>query len=234
LTDQNQHDPSIQDIKDHKRVNDILLGPLERPALQFFARNMPAWVTPDKLTTFGLFGSVVIFASYLLTRYNPAFLWLASLGFVINWFGDSLAGTLARYRNIQRPIYGFFVDHSLDAASETMIFIGLGLSPYVRLDLALLALVGYLLMSILVYIRTCVDGVFKISYSKLGPTEVRLLAIIANTILFFSSNPQWNTSAGVFGIYDLLVVFVIVILYGFFIATTAQEIRRLQHVDKRA
>ena len=224
-------DQSMQDIKNHQRVNDILLGPLERPALQFFARNMPAWVTPDKLTTLGLMGSVLIFISYLLTRWNPAFLWLASLGIFINWFGDSLDGTLARYRNIQRPIYGFFVDHSLDAVSETMVFIGLGLSPYVRLDLALLALVGYLLMSILVYIRTCVDGVFKISYGKLGPTEVRVLAIIANTVLFFSSNPQWNTSVGTFGVYDLFVIGVIILLYGFFLSTTAQEIRRLQHVD---
>jgi phosphatidylglycerophosphate synthase len=221
----------MQDIKNHQRVNDILLGPLERPALQFFARHMPAWVTPDKLTTLGLMGSVLIFVSYLLTRWNPAFLWLASLGFFINWFGDSLDGTLARYRKIQRPIYGFFIDHSLDAVSETLVFIGLGLSPYVRLDLALLALVGYLLMSVLVYIRTCVDGVFKISYGKLGPTEVRMLAIIANTVLFFSSNPQWNTSVGTFGVYDLFVIGVIVLLYGFFLSTTVQEIRRLQHVD---
>ncbi len=224
-------DQSMQDIKNHQRVNDILLGPLERPALQFFARHMPAWVTPDKLTTLGLMGSVLIFVSYLLTRWNPAFLWLASLGFFINWFGDSLDGTLARYRKIQRPIYGFFIDHSLDAVSETLVFIGLGLSPYVRLDLALLALVGYLLMSVLVYIRTCVDGVFKISYGKLGPTEVRMLAIIANTVLFFSSNPQWNTSVGTFGVYDLFVIGVIVLLYGFFLSTTVQEIRRLQHVD---
>ncbi len=231
--DQNIQDPAMEDIKTHTRVNDILLGPLERPALQFFARHMPAWVTPDKLTAFGLLGSAIILISYILTRRDPAFLWLASLGFVINWFGDSLDGTLARYRNIQRPIYGFFVDHSLDAVSEAMVFIGLGLSPYVRLDLALLALVGYLLMSILVYIRTCVDGVFKISYGKLGPTEVRILAIIANTVLFFSSNPQWNTPVGTFGIYDLFVVGVIVLLYGFFLSTTVQEIRRLQHVDEQ-
>lgn len=224
-------DPAMQDIKEHQRVNDILLGPLERPALHFFARNMPTWVTPDKLTTLGLMGSVLIFVSYLLTRWNPAFLWLASLGFVINWLGDSLDGTLARYRKIQRPIYGFFIDHSLDAVSETLVFIGLGLSPYVRLDLALLALVGYLLMSVLVYIRTCVDGVFKISYGKLGPTEVRVLAIIANTVLFFSGNPQWNTSVGTFGVYDLFVIGVIILLYGFFLSTTVQEIRRLQDVD---
>jgi len=232
--DKNIQDPAIQDIKTHTRVNDILLGPLERPALQFFARHMPAWITPDKLTAFGMLGSALVFISYLLTRRDPGFLWLASLGFVINWFGDSLDGTLARYRNIQRPIYGFFVDHSLDAVSETLVFIGLGLSHYVRLDLALLALVGYLLLSILVYIRTCVDGVFKISYGKLGPTEVRLLAIIANTVLFFSSNSTWETSAGPFGIYDLFVIGVSILLYGFFLSTTIKEIRRLQHVDEQA
>ena len=68
---------------------------------------MPAWVMPDTLTALGLFGSLLIFAGYALTIYDSRFLWLSSLGFVINWFGDSLDGTLARYRHIERPRYGF-------------------------------------------------------------------------------------------------------------------------------
>ena len=120
-----------KDIQEHKRINDILLGPLERPALHWLAENMPGWVTPDLLTAVGLMGSLIALAGYGLSSYDPLFLWLASLGFIINWFGDSLDGTLARYRHIERPIYGFYIDHSMDIVTEALFFIGLGISPYV-------------------------------------------------------------------------------------------------------
>ena len=155
--------------KSHERVNDILLGPLERPALAWLAARMPAWVNPDILTGIGIFGAALICAGYWLSNLSPQFLWLVVFGFVVNWFGDSLDGTLARYRKIERPRYGFFVDHTVDAFSEVLVVTGLGLSPYVRLDIALLGLVGYLLVSVMVYIRTYIDGVFKISYGPKRP-----------------------------------------------------------------
>src|SRR5512144_1758828 len=163
----------MNDITRHRRVNDILLGPLERPALRWLAAHMPAWVTPDICTTVGVLGGVVTMLSYILTTYNRNFLWLASLGFVINWLGDSLDGNLARYRHIERPVFGFFVDHTVDAVIEVMIFLGLGMTPYVSFNVASLALIAYLLLSVLVYIRTSVVGEFKISYGRLGPTEIR-------------------------------------------------------------
>jgi len=132
----------MKEIETHERVNDILLGPLERPALKWLAEHQPSWMTPDILTIIGIFGSVLIFTSYALSRIDPAFLWLASLGFVINWYGDSLDGTLARVRKIERPKYGFFVDHVVDAASEALVFFGLGVTFYIRFDLASVALVG--------------------------------------------------------------------------------------------
>ncbi|MGA9398496.1 MAG: CDP-alcohol phosphatidyltransferase family protein, partial [Anaerolineaceae bacterium] len=141
----------MQKIDNHKRINDILFGPLERPALAWLAAHMPEWVTPDLLTMIGLLSSLLIFVSYWLTQKSSAFLWLASFGFVLNWFGDSLDGTLARYRKIERPKYGFFVDHVIDAIDEVMVFFGLGLSPYVTFTIANLALVAYLLVSVQVY-----------------------------------------------------------------------------------
>ena len=105
----------MADKESHKRVNDILLGPIERPALNWLAAHMPAWMTPDGLTIIGVIGAVIILVSYGLSNLEPAFLWLASFGFFVNWFGDSLDGTLARYRKIERPKYGFFVDHTVDA-----------------------------------------------------------------------------------------------------------------------
>jgi phosphatidylglycerophosphate synthase len=221
----------MPDIESHTRINDILLGPLERPALRWLAAHMPAWVTSDMLTGVGVFGALVIFAGYSLTNLDKGFLWLASLGFVINWFGDSLDGTLARYRKAERPRYGFFVDHTVDAFNEVLIFLGLGLSPYVRFEIASLALIGYLLMSVLVYVTTAVTGEFRISYGKLGPTEVRVLAILANTLIFFFGNPAIRTSWGTLTIFDLVAALIAGILFVIFVFSTLQGARDLAKLE---
>ena len=222
----------MKNIKTHERVNDILLGPLERPALQWLAGHQPAWMTPDILTGIGIFGSVMILVSYFLSRYYPAFLWLASLGFVINWYGDSLDGTLARYRNIQRPQYGFFVDHIVDAISEVMVFFGLGLTVYVNFAVASVALVGYLLMSVYVYVTTAVTGTFQISYGRFGPTEVRVLAILANTAMFFIGNVVLLSEPTGITIYDILIAIIAVALYSIFIGKSLQTARILDKQDR--
>lgn len=217
----------MKDIRQHKRVNDIFLAPLERPALRWLAAHTPGWIGPDHMTVIGVLGSLIIFAGYWLTQLHPAYLWLASLGFIINWYGDSLDGTIARFRHKERPIYGFFVDHTVDAFSEVLVFLGLGLSPYVRFDLACLALVGYLLLSILVYIRTCIQGEFVISYGKLGPTEARLIAIGANILVFFTGNPSLNLLGISATIYDWVAIFIIFLLASIFIYTTIKQAKIL-------
>jgi archaetidylinositol phosphate synthase len=224
----------LQKIESHKRTNDIFFGPLERPALKWLAAHLPAWMTPDILTGIGVFGGLVILVSYYLTRFSPLFLWLASLGFIINWFGDSLDGTLARYRDIQRPRYGFFIDHIVDAVVETMIILGLGLSPYVRFELAAMALVGYLLLSVMVYIQQIVTNEFRISYGKLGPTEIRVIVILANTFIFFIGNPQISVAAGAVGLYDMLVIVVILIMAIIFFVNSIIRGRELSHQDSQA
>jgi len=221
----------ITDIKQHKRVNDILLGPLERPALKWLAEHMPAWVSPDMLTATGVMGALVIFISYYLTNFNPNFLWLASLGFVINWFGDSLDGTVARVRNAQRPRYGFFLDHTIDSLNEVLIFLGLGVSPYIRFDIASLALVGYLLMSVLIYVRTCVDGEFKISYAKIGPTEFRAIAILSNALVFFNGNPSYLFGQTSLTVYDLIGIGVALLLIGAFIFSIMIQANQYKEID---
>src|SRR4030042_4699238 len=187
---------NMSDIKDHKRVNDILLGPLERPALQWLAAHLPAWATPDMMTVIGILGALIIILSYGLSQFHPSFLWIASLGFVISWFGDSLDGTLARYRHIERPKYGFFIDHVTDGLTEIIIVLGLGLSPYISFSVASLCCIAYLAMSVLVYVRMNVMGEFKISYGKLGPTEVRLIAIGFNTGMFFGGLTTFSLNLG--------------------------------------
>lgn len=226
----------MKEIKDHHRVNDILLGPLERPALKWLAAHMPAWVTPDVCTAIGVFGALMTTLAYLFSRSNPDWLWVASLGFVVNWFGDSLDGTLARYRHIERPVFGFFLDHMVDAVIEMMIFLGLGMTRYVDLRIASLTLIAYLLMSVLAMTRTAVVGEFKISYGKLGPTEVRVLAILLNTGMFYGGLRSFSISLGTFGTinfspYDLFVGAIALLLFYFFFVTTLKDMIRLSRVD---
>lgn len=217
----------MSDIKDHKRVNDIFLGPLERPALQWLAAHQPAWVTPDILTVIGIFGALVILISYVLSQFNPVFLWLASLGFVINWFGDSLDGTLARYRHIERPKFGFFIDHVTDVLTEIIIVLGLGLSPYIKFSVASMCCIAYITMSVLVYVRMNVMGEFKLSYGKLGPTEVRVLAILLNTAMFFAGPAMIKFDLGSFPVtfspYDLVVTMITLLIFFFFAQTSVKQ-----------
>ena len=224
---------TLNKIEDHRRINDILLGPLERPAIAWLVRHLPSWVTSDHLTLFGLMAAVLIGVSYWLTKFDPKYLWLANLGFLLNWFGDSLDGSLARYRKLERPKYGFFIDHTVDIVSEMSIFFGIGLSPYVDFEIALIALVGYLCMSNLVYITTSVKGEFKISYGSLGPTEARVIAMVANIIVFFIGNPMINLPFGEFYLYNIFLIAIICLLFFFFFYTTITQAIELDREDRK-
>jgi phosphatidylglycerophosphate synthase len=221
-------------VENHKRENDILLGFLERPALKWLAAHMPAWVTPDVLTSLGIIASILIFVSYALTNVSQYFLILASFGFVLNWFGDSLDGTLARYRHIERPRYGFLIDHYVDAISTVLIFIGLGISPYVDLTVASMGVIAYLLVSIMVYLITYVTGVFNITNAKIGPTEIRVLAILANTTMLIIGNPKVNLP--IFGpttLYTLFVGFIALLMTLYFLINTSIQARKLKLLDEK-
>ncbi len=222
----------MKTIHQHTRINNIILGPLERPALQWLAAHMPAWVTPDVCTIIGVLGAFLTAASYGLSNISPTFLWLASLGFVLNWFGDSLDGTLARYRRIERPLYGYFVDHTTDMICQLVIGIGLGISPYVSLDVALLMVLAYVLLSGLVYLRTYVAGEFKISYGGLGPTESRVVAVFLNTAMYFFGVQKLTFFQVPVSIYDVAIAGIGLLLFCFFITTAVQETRRLAKLGK--
>jgi phosphatidylglycerophosphate synthase len=212
---------------EHTRVNDILLGPLERPTLHWLAAHMPTWVMPDTCTAIGSLGAFLTLVSYGLSNLSPNFLWLASLGFLINWCGDSLDGTLARYRHAERPRYGYYIDHTMDVVCQVMIFLGLGLTPYVSFNIACLALIGYLLLSALVFLRTHVAGEFKISYGKLGPTESRAIAVLLNTAMFFFGTQTIALFQAKISIYDVFVTGITLLLTWFFVKTAWKEARRL-------
>jgi len=197
----------INQIKQAVRVQTSFLNAAEKRLLVWLAQRQPKWVTSDMLSFVGFVGAVTIAAGYALTGVSPAFFWLASLGFVINWYGDSLDGTLARVRKAQRPVYGFYLDHTLDCINELLMFFGLGLSPLMDMRYALLIMIAYLLMTINVTINTHLKSEFKLTYAKLGPTEFRLVAIVLNTILALSTSLRTFTAdVNIFGHEDTLTL----------------------------
>lgn len=171
------------EIKQATRIQTSILNAAEKKVLVWLAERQPRWVTSDTLTLVGFLGAVTIAAGYVLTNINFNFLWLASLGLLINWYGDSLDGTLARVRGHQRPLYGYYLDHTMDGINESIMCIGAGLSPLMHLPLALGILVVYQLMTVNVSINAHLRKEFKLTYAKLGPTEFRLIVVIVNTVL---------------------------------------------------
>jgi archaetidylinositol phosphate synthase len=168
-----------------ERTNTGWLEPFERPTLALIAAKMPAWVTPNVLTGIGFVGSLVTFGGYALASQNPKWLWIASAGLLINWFGDSLDGTLARYRKIERPRYGYYLDNAIDLVMQFLLAAGVAISGFIRSDLCFVALSVFLMMSVLSLLRAHVSGVFQLSYGGIGPTEMRVMFIILNAAMYF-------------------------------------------------
>jgi len=224
------------EVKPHKRVNDILLGPLERPALRWLAAHQPAWVSPDIMTIVGVIGAFITMLGYGLSQLDRNFLWLASFGFLVNWYGDSLDGTLARFRHIERPRYGYYIDHTMDAVTQIMIFFGLGMTPYIDMRIAMLCLVAYMLLSVLVYVRTYTVGQFQLSYGKLGPTEVRVIAILLNLFMYFGGvRPDkltWSIlSRFEVNVYDGIVLVIAALLGYFFWTSWLAQMHQLGQIE---
>jgi phosphatidylglycerophosphate synthase len=219
--------------KTDERINDILLGPWERPVLQWLCARMPPWVNPDILTAIGALGGVIVALGYWLSNFNRNYLWLVDCGFAVNWFGDSLDGSLARYRQIERFQYGYFVDHTVDTLTQTLICVGLGLSPFVSFNCAMLVLVGYLQLGILTLVHTAVTGVLKISYGKIGPTEIRFLIVGANLGFYFADNPIIHSSFLTLPLFDLFALGLATIFFVYFIVFAFMHAAEFSRLDPR-
>jgi archaetidylinositol phosphate synthase len=170
----------------------FLLAVPERRLLRWTAARVPRWILPDDLTALGVLASLGICAAYQLSNQATAWLWVASALLVVQWFGDSMDGTLARVRGIERPTYGYYIDHLVDAISTAAIGIGLGLSPYMLLSIGTLIVVVYLTLSINVYLESYAFGRFNIGYGYVGPTEVRVILIALNTALALGLGLDFN------------------------------------------
>jgi archaetidylinositol phosphate synthase len=174
-----------QTFRDAERKQLSFLAKAEKKALIWLAHRMPAWVNSDQLTLLGFAAMLAAGLCYWAASRDRRALVGVIAALAVNWFGDSLDGTLARVRNRQRPRYGFYVDHITDAIGTFFLMGGLALSSYMSPFIALGLLVAYFLLSIEVYLTTYVLGAFHMSFWSFGPTELRLLLCIGNVALFY-------------------------------------------------
>jgi archaetidylinositol phosphate synthase len=177
-------------FQEAERAQVSLLAPLEKRVLLWLAERMPRSINPDHLTGLGLVSLLGAGLSYWYAAHNPAGLLLVILFLATNWFGDSLDGTLARVRKQQRPRYGFYVDHVVDAFGTFFLLGGLALSGYMSPAIAFGLLMVYFMLSIEVYLATYTIGTFHLSFGKFSPTELRVLLAIGNVVLLFLPRVQ--------------------------------------------
>ena len=213
-----------------KRIQHTLLTRAERQLLNWLCARMPAWITPDRLTSLALASAVAVFLAYALSNVGRDWLWLAVAGYVAHWFGDSLDGSLARYRAIERPAYGYFIDHSCDGLAILLILAGIGSSPYVRVDVALFTVAAYLLLAVHTFLSAKVMGEFPLSHLGAGPTEMRLL-LIALTVAMYFDGPDKGWVPGFSG-FDLFVAACGTVMLAIFVVQTWRSGRKRSAIDQ--
>jgi archaetidylinositol phosphate synthase len=203
----------------HVREHRSILAAAEKRLLIFIAERLPRGINSDHLTSLALAAMGLAGAAFAAARWDRRALWLVVVALVLNWFGDSLDGTLARVRHAERPRYGFYVDHVLDIAGATLLFGGLACSPFITPSIALTLLIAYLLVAGEVFLATAVRGVFKMSVGGIGPTELRI--ILAAGAMALLRDPYVSIGTRTVRLFDLggalaaaglLAVFVVSVL----------------------
>mgnify|MGYP001816940038 FL=1 len=223
--------PGARQEGEHERTGGFALARFEAWALPRMARALPAWVTPDHLTGLGLLASTLIAVAYVLTNRSENWLWAVNILLVVQWYGDSLDGTLARVRRIERPRYGYYLDHLTDAYSTLAIGLGLGFSPYMLLSVGLAISIGYLLLSINVSLETHVFGEFRLGHGLLGPTEARLLLIALNTLALLLTPMRFTLRGVTFTLFDIIGVAGALGMFGILVTRAAGNLRALSRLE---
>ena len=210
-----------------KRVHQSVLAETEKRLLVWIAERMPSRVNSDHLTMLGFAAQLGTGVCYGLARFSRFWLLASILCMAVNWFGDSLDGTLARVRQKQRPRYGFYVDHILDSIGSVALMGGLALSGYINPWIATGLLVVFLLLSIQSYLATYTLGEFHMSFWRFGPTELRVLLAIGNLALF-----RWPYVLHGYRLFDIGGVVGIVGMSAMLVSFTARNIRRLYYEER--
>lgn len=224
------------------RIQTSLLNGVEKKALVWLAKRQPVWATSNMLTAVGTLGAVLCAVGFGLANINLNWMWLSVFGLFLNWYGDSLDGSMARVRHTQRPVYGFFIDHNIDIFTIIVMCVGAGLSPIVRMDVALFVLVAYLAISAHTYIGTILKNEFKLTYGKLGPTEFRVIAALFIIFLIYFPWSQYDVTVGcfsggleslngVYSLFDWIAIGLGCIIFILLISSQIRDERAFSKID---
>ena len=214
-----------------ERAQLSILSKLEKRCLVWMAERMPTRVNSDHLTVLGVTGMFLAGLCYWYARWNRLGLLLVILFLAVNWFGDSLDGTLARVRNRQRPRYGFYVDHVIDTFGALFLTSGLAFSGYMSTAIAAGLLIVFYMLSIEVYLATYTIGTFHLSFWIFGPTELRLVLAIGNLALYFSDSSTVKLIGGEYRLFDVGGAVGIVGMALMLIVATIRHMRMLYHAE---
>jgi len=212
------------------RIQQAITAPLERKVLLWLAERTPDSISPDHLTALGFAAQFLAGVSYGLARWNKYALLLATFFIAVNWLGDSLDGTLARYRQKLRPRYGFYVDHMADTFGAVFLMSGLALSGFLHWQIAAGMLVGFLVLSVESYLTTYTIGKFPMSHGLFGPTEIRILLMIGNVALIF--RPYVHRFGHEFLLFDIGGVIAIAGMFGMAVVATARHTAALYREER--
>jgi archaetidylinositol phosphate synthase len=219
-----------ENFRDAERAQLSMLARAEKKALIWMARRLPAWVSSDHLTLLGFASMFAAGLCYWAARGDRRALLGVIAALAVNWFGDSLDGTVARVRNRLRPRYGFYVDHVTDALGTAFLMGGLALSGYMNPFIALGLLIAYFLLSIEVYLATYTIGTFHLSFWSFGPTELRLLLCVGNLALFY--RPVVTLLGGKYLLFDVGGAIGIAGMAVMFVTTAIRHTRALYNAER--
>jgi archaetidylinositol phosphate synthase len=216
------------------REPSFLLAEPEKRLLRWIAARLPRWVLPDDMTALGVLAALGVAVAYQLSNESLDWLWVASGLLMLQWLGDSLDGTLARVREIERPTYGYYLDHLVDAIATAAIGIGLGLSPLMLLSIGTLIVVAYLILSINVYLESYAFGRFSIGYGLIGPTEVRLILIALNTVVALGAGLDFVIADLELTVFDVIGLAIAGVMIALLLGRAARNLRELARKEPAA
>jgi len=216
------------------REPSFLLAEPEKRLLTSIAARLPRRILPDDLTVVGVIAALGVCVAYQLSNDSLDWLWAASGLLVLQWLGDSLDGTLARVRKIERPTYGYYLDHLVDAIATAAIGIGLGLSPLMLLSIGTLIVVAYLILSINVYLESYAFGRFSIGYGLIGPTEVRLILIVLNTVVALGAGLDFVIADLELTVFDMIGLAIAGAMIALLLGRAARNLRELARKEPGA
>lgn len=223
------HDAKRVSFKDALRLQESFTAPIERKILPWLAAKIPVQINSDHLTLLGFLAMFLAGVSYAVARTHRYGLLLATFFLAVNWFGDSLDGTLARLRNRQRPRYGFYVDHMIDTFGGLFLMGGLALSGLIDWRIALGMFVAFLMLSVQVYLATYTVGTFQLSFAKFGPTEIRILLSAGNVVVWL--HPDSRVFGSSIRIFDVGGVIAMAGMFGMLVISTVCNTAKLYRAE---